>query len=440
MSFSLQYRSRLKTPEEAVMLVKDGDWVDYGSNNSQPYLLDAALAKRAGCLKDVRIRGNLLPGPIAAVEADPERRSFTYSTWHCGAYERRLCDAGRAFFSPMLFRDLSRYYRDFLTVDVAMISVSPPDDEGFCSLGGTAGAVAPVLSAAKKIILEINEAVPFVNGGDDTKVHISRADAIVEAGYRELWSLPNPAPSETDEKIASLLLPHIPDGCTVQLGIGGIPNALGKLIASSGLRDLAMHTELCCDAYLDLYKAGILTNRCKNINPGLGVYGIALGSRELYDWVDGNPSLLARDLAYVNDVSVISSIDNMISINSCLKLDLYGQVCSESAGTRQISGTGGQLDFVTGASASNGGKSFLCLYSAHRDKAGKLHSNIVPRFTEGDIITTPRSQTEYVVTEQGIACLCGKAAWERAEALVSIAHPDFRDELISAAKEQRIWR
>lgn len=440
MSLSSQYSSLLTTPEKAVSIVKDGDWVDYGTNNSQPFLLDAALAKRAGELKDVKVRGNLLPGPIAVVEADPERLSFTYSTWHCGSYERRLCDSGRAFFSPMLFRDLSRYYRDFLTVDVAMISVSPPDDAGYCSLGGATGAVAPILRAAKKIILEINEAIPFVSGGDDTKIHFSRADAIVEAGYRELWSLPNASPTETDERIASFLLPYIHDGCTVQLGIGGIPNALGKKIASSGLRDLAMHTELCCDAYLDLFNAGVLTNSRKKVDPGLGVFGIAIGSRKLYDWIDGNPSLLARDLEYVNDVSVISSIDDMISINSCLRLDLYGQVSSESSGTRQISGTGGQLDFVTGASASKGGRSFLCLYSARADKNGTLHSSIVPRFTDGDIITTPRSQTEYVVTEQGIACLSGKTSWERAEALISIAHPAFRDELIAAAKEQRIWR
>lgn len=440
MDFSQQYRSRLKSAGEAVSLVKDGDWVDYGSNNSMPFLLDAALAERAGSLKDVRIRGNLLPGPIAAVEADPERKSFTYNTWHCGAYERRLCDSGRAFFTPMIFRDLNRYYRDFLSVDVAMLCVSPPDDKGFCSLGGAAGAAIPALRVAKKIILEINEAVPFVNGGEDTKIHISRADAIVEAGYRELWSLPDPAPSKTDESIAALILPYIHDGCTVQLGIGGIPNALGKLIAASGFKDLGMHTELCCDAYLDLFNAGVLTNRRKRTDPGLGVFGLAIGSRALYNWIDGNRSLLARDLEYVNDVSVISSIDGMISINSCLKLDLYGQVCSESAGTRQISGTGGQLDFVTGASASKGGRSFLCLYSTRTDSEGRVHSNIVPRFTEGDIITTPRSQTEYVVTEQGIACLSGKSSWERAEALIGIAHPAFRDELISAAKEQRIWR
>ena len=285
----------------------------------------------------------------------------------------------------------------------------------------------------------MNEAQPRIGGGPETKVHISQADAIVEAGCRPLMQLPVPAPTETDERIARLILPHIPDGATLQLGIGGIPNILGSMIADSDIRDIGMHTELCSDAYLDLWRAGKLTNARKRLRPGVGIYGLAIGSRELYDWLDENEEQQGAALCWVNDPAVIASMDDMISINACLNVDLYGQVSSESAGTRQISGTGGQLDFVTGASASRGGRSFLCMSSSFTDKRGVMHSRVLPRFTAGDIITTPRSQTYTVVTEYGMAELAGRSTWERADALISIAHPDFREELIRAAEEQRIW-
>ena len=199
-----------------------------------------------------------------------------------------------------------------------------------------------------------------------------------------------------------------------------------------------MHTELCSDGYLAMFRAGKPTNRRKPLHPGKGVYGLAVGSEELYDWINDNPGLMAMPLSYVNDPYVIAKNDGMISINGCLNADLYGQVASESAGTRQISGAGGQLDFVTGATLSRGGKAFLCMSSTFRDKAGVLHSRVLPRFG-GDIITTPRSQAYYVVTEYGAANLAGRSTWERADAMISIAHPDFRDELIRAAEQQKIW-
>lgn len=434
-----EYRSKLRSAAEAVMLVRSGDWVDYGSNNAMPFSLDAALAARRDDLRGVKVRGNLTPGPIRVIECDEHMEHFVYNTWHCGAYERRMCDAGRAFFTPMIFRNLDWYYRNFLTVDVAMISVSPMDGEGYFSLAGSVGASLPPVRTAKKLILEVNEAQPRIGGGPETKVHISQADAIVEAGCRPLMQLPVPAPTETDERIARLILPHIPDGATLQLGIGGIPNILGSMIADSDIRDIGMHTELCSDAYLDLWRAGKLTNARKRLRPGVGIYGLAIGSRELYDWLDENEEQQGAALCWVNDPAVIASMDDMISINACLNVDLYGQVSSESAGTRQISGTGGQLDFVTGASASRGGRSFLCMSSSFTDKRGVMHSRVLPRFTAGDIITTPRSQTYTVVTEYGMAELAGRSTWERADALISIAHPDFREELIRAAEEQRIW-
>lgn len=200
-----------------------------------------------------------------------------------------------------------------------------------------------------------------------------------------------------------------------------------------------MHTELCTDGFLDLYKAGKLTNKRKNIFPGKGVLGLATGSQALYDWLDENPGVIALPIAYVNDPAVIASMDNFVSLNSCVSVDLYGQINSESAGLRHISGTGGQVDFLTGASMSKGGKSFICVASSRVDKDGVRTSNIVPHFN-GEIITSPRSQAYYIATEQGVVNLAGRSSWERAEMLVSIAHPDFRDELIKAAEEQRIWR
>ena len=430
MNYMNEYARKLKTAEEAVELVKSGDWVDYGSNNSMPFELDAALAKRKDELQRVKVRGNLCPGPIQIIECDPEMEHFVYNTWHCGAYERKMCAQGRAFFSPMLFRNLEWYYRNFITVDVAMLRVSEMDGEGWFSLSGAAGAVSPAVMAAKRIILEVNPEMPFISGGEETRVHISRVDAIVEAKPGPLWEMPVPEPGENDRAIAANILPHIKNGSTLQLGIGGMPNALGKMLCESELKGLKMHTELMSDSYLSLFEAGKLEG---------GEFGLAIGTKELYSAINRSRYFRGAALRYINDPAVMAGIENLVSINSCLNVDLYGQVSSESSGTRQISGTGGQLDFVTGACVSKGGKAFLCLNSTYKDKTGKLQSCIVPKFTGGEIITTPRSQTQYVATEQGCVNLAGKTSWERAELLISIAHPDFRDELMRAAEEQRIW-
>ena len=438
MNFMQEYRAKLCTAEEAVRLVKSGDWVDYGSNNGYPSTLDAALALRRDELHNVKVRGNLLRGPLAVVECDPTLEHFVYNSWHCSSYERRLCDAGRAFFTPMLFRDLDRYYHQYLTVDVAMLSVSPMDENGCFNLSGALGAERGIVDVAKKIIVEVNENLPRIRGGAEVSIPLDRVDAIVEAGKLPLWEMKSPEPSELDRKIAGHVLPLIPDGAVIQLGIGGMPNALGELLAESDLKDLGMHTELCSDGYLALFKAGKLTNAKKTLHTGKGVLGLAIGSQELFDWVNENDAVMGAPLSYVNNPFVIAQNEKMISINGCLNVDLYGQVASESAGTRQISGTGGQLDFVTGAAMSKGGRAFLCLTSTFMDKKGVLHSRILPQMG-GDIITTPRSQAPTIVTEYGAADLTGRSTWERAARLIDIAHPDFREELIRKAEEQRIW-
>ncbi len=439
MNLTELYRSKLRTPEEAVQVVRDGDWIDYTTALGMPVALDRALAKRRDDLNDVKIRGNLIFNRIEVAECDPSQQHFIYHTWHCSPYERKLCDRGLCYYIPMVFHNNSAYYRHFLTVNVAMMSVTPMDKHGYFNFSTSTGVCGQILRKADIVILEVNPNLPKLYGGYDECIHISEVDYIVEDGDMPLPEMPSPTPTDVDIQIASHIIPYLGNGDTLQLGIGNLPYALGHLIAQSDLRDLGMHTELCTDAYLEMYRVGKLTNRCKTINRGKGVLGVAVGSHDLYAWVDRNPGLAAYPLEYVNSPSVIGQIDNMISINSCVSVDLFGQVSSESAGMRQISGTGGQLDFLVGASASSGGKAFICMSSTYRDKEGVRHSRIIPHFM-GDIITSPRSQVYYLATEYGVVNMEGRSTWERAELLISLAHPDFRDGLIAAAQEQHIWR
>jgi len=438
MDYLIEYRSKLKSADEAVKIVKSGDWVDYTSNIGFPKNLDAALAKRRDELFDVKVRGNLIFGPIQILECDPEMQHFVYNTWHCSGYERKLCDKGRAFFTPMIFRSLTEYYKHFLTVNVAMVTVGAMDRHGYFSFGPTCGLAKGIMDKADFVIVEVNENMPRIHGGYDEAIHISEVDCIVETDNEPLFEMPSAAPTEEDRRIASFVMPYIVDGATIQLGIGGMPNALGELIAESELKDLGMHTELCSDGYLAMYKEGKLTNKRKTINRNKGVLGLAIGSRELYSWIDDNSGVVGYPLSYVNAPEIIAQHDNFVSINACISSDLYGQVCAESSGTRQISGTGGQLDFLTGAAMSRGGKAFLCMTSTYKDRNGEVHSRIVPTFS-GDIVTSPRSQSYYMATEFGVVNLVGRSTWERADMLISIAHPNFREELIKAAEEQRIW-
>lgn len=434
-----KYRAKLRTPEQAVQAVKSGDWVDYTSNVCFPALLDAALAKRRDELTDVKIRGNLIFSPIQTVECDPTREHFLYNSWHCSGYERKLCDKGLCNYIPMIFRNVVPYYRHFLTVNVAMMCVTPMDQHGYFNLSCAAGIARGILEKADIVILEVNEHLPRILGGFDESIHIDEVDYVVEGEHPPLPQFPIAQPTEEDIKIADLIVPHIVDGATLQLGIGGMPNVVGARLAESDLKDLGMHTELCGDAYYELYKAGKLTNKRKALQRGKGVTGIVFGSQDLYEWVDQNPGVVVEPLEYVNAPETIARHENMISINSCIAVDLYGQICAESAGLRHISGTGGQLDYLTGAAMSAGGKAFICMTSSFVDKAGVRRSRVLPHFN-GDIVTDPRSQAYYIVTEYGAVNLAGRSTWERAEMLVSIAHPDFRDSLIAAAEEQKIWR
>ena len=439
MDYIQEYRRKLRTPEEAVKVVKSGDWIDYTANICFPYLLDKALAKRKDELRDVKVRGSLLFGPLEIVECDPKREHFIYNSWHCSNYERKLCDKGLCNYIPMIFRNVIPYYRHFLNVNVAMMCATPMDKHGYFNLSGATGVAKGILDKADIVILEINENLPWINGGFDECIHISDVDYIVEGEHPDKPKhIVIEEPTKEERMIAENIIPYIRSGSTLQLGIGSLPNALGNLMAESELKDLGMHTELCSDAYFKLFEAGKLTNKMKTLHRGKGLTGLVVGSKELYDWVDHNPGVMIAPLEYVNAAETIAKNDNMISVNNCIAVDLYGQICAESAGLRHISGTGGQLDYVTGAAMSRGGKAFVCMTSTFTDHQGVRHSRILPYFS-GDIVTDPRSQSYLVCTEYGVVNLVGRSTWERAELLISIAHPDFRDELIREAARQKIW-
>ena len=440
MSVYDEYQQKLVSAQEAVKIVKDGDWVDYCQTCSFPEALDAALAARKDELKDIKIRNAIAMKPVQVVEQDPEQKTFTYNAWHCSGLDRKYVDKQMAYYNPMLFRFNGSYYtKGYAPVNVAMITVSPMDQHGNFSFGLTNCCMQEMLNAAEHIILEVNETMPVVYGMENDHINIRDVDYVVE-NNSPIGTAPGGAASDLDRQIAGNIFPYLYDGITLQIGIGGMPNALGGLIAESDLKDLGMHTELMSDGYLKLYQAGKITNKKKKLNPGKGVFSICNGSRELYDFLDHNMDIMSAPMAYVNNPNTIRQLDDFVSINGCIAVDLYGQVSSESAGLRHISGTGGQLDFVTGAAEAPHGQAFLAMPSTHTDKNGVAHSNIRPHFTDGDIITTPRTQTQYIATEYGVVSLTGVPTWQRAERLISIAHPDFRDALIKEAEKQKIWR
>lgn len=438
MNFRDEYNKKLRTPAEAAKVVKSGDWLDTSMSLGFPTLMDEAIAARKDELKDVKIRGYMALQPIKMVECDPEREHFIYNSWHCSGYERKLCDKGLCNYIPMVFRNMAAYYKNFLDVDVAMMAVPPMDEHGYFNFSVMNATARATLDKAKVVILEINENLPRVYGGADELIHISEVDMIVEGPHGPLIELGSPEATEIDKKIAKYVVESMVDGSTIQLGIGGMPNAVGNMIAESDLKDLGIHTEMMVDAYLAMYEAGRITNARKTIDRYKGVFGFALGSQKLYDWIRENPGEVTAPVDYVNRPEVIAQLDNFVSVNNCIAVDLYGQICAESGGTRHISGTGGQLDFLTGAFMSKGGKAFICMTSSYTDKQGNLKSRFYPTFN-GDIVTDPRSQGFYLVTEYGIVNLAGKTTWEKAEAIISLANPVHRDELIAAAEKQKIW-
>ena len=434
-----EYKSKFMTPEAAVeKAVRSGDWVDYGFGAGFPELLDKALAAQKGKIKDVKIRGGLVIRPrIEVVECDPEQESFHYYSWHIGDYERKLQSRGLVRFMPTMLRLLPDLYRYHIRTDVAFVPVSRPDENGYCGLGISNYTWRTIFENARTVVFEINEHYPRLQGVDGShRVHLSEADYIVEGEHEPLPLRSYKDPSPTDIAIAKLVVNEIPDGAVLSLGVGGVPFTVASMLAESDLKDLGCHTGTISDAYLAMYRAGKLTNARKEIDKGLSTWNLAMGSQDLYDWLEENPGLFhPGDLDYVHSPERISQMKNVISINGGVELDLMGQENGESAGARQLSGIGGQMDFLEGAFRSQGGKGFICLNSMHRKKDGTLKSNILPCIPAGSTVSVPRTMIQYVVTEYGVACLTGLSLAERARAMASIAHPQFRAGLEEYAKE-----
>ena len=441
MNYGAEYRNKLTTADKVAAIIESGDNVDYGNFNGKPIEFDQALARRYEELKNVQIWTvcNVLPIP----ETAKQQGSFIYNDWHFSALSRILQSYDRAYYSPILYHAAPSYYDPLLQDQrsLAVLQVAPMDKHGYFNFGPQSSIARAVCQSSRRVCVEVNPHQPVCLGGAEEAIHISEVDYIIEQQEEyPLYCIPAVPPTEEDSKIASHIMPHLHDGCVVQFGIGGVPNAIGKSIAESDLKNLGAHTEMMVDSYIDLIEKGIVNGRRKELDRGRLAYTFALGnSPEFYEYINGNARLASYSVDYTNDPRIISRLSNYMSINAALEIDIYSQISSESYGSSQISGNGGLWDFVLGAQWSKGGKSFICTTSTYTDKEGVLHSRIVPKFAPYTITTIPRQMVDYIVTEYGCYQLKAQATWQRAEYLIELAHPQFRDGLIEEAKNLKIW-
>jgi acetyl-CoA hydrolase len=427
MAWNDVYESKILSAEAAVRNVKSGQRLFLTGNCSVPQKLLAALVDYATNLQNVEICQALTIGPADYVK--PEMAGhLRVNSMFISPNTRKAVNEGRADFTPVLLSEFPLLFkRNILPLDTALIQISPPDEHGFCSFGIEVGLTKSAADAAKFIIAEVNEQMPRTLG--DSFIHVSKLNCIVPVDY-QLPELPmsEEGPSEIIEKIAALVASLIPDAATMQLGIGAIPDAVLKHLFEK--KDLGIHTELFSDGIIDLVEAGVLTNSKKTLHPGKIIAGFIIGTQRLYKWVDDNPLIELHPTEYVNDPFVIAQNDRMVAINSAIEVDLTGQICADSIGHKLYSGVGGQLDFVYGASRSKGGVPIIALPST-----AKEFSRIVVSLKPGAGVVTTRNHVHYVVTEYGIADLYGKTIRQRAQSLINVAHPDFRQELTEQAKE-----
>jgi len=420
------YQSRLCTAEEAIKAVQSGHRVVIGHACGEPQALVEALVKDAPRLENVEIVHMVAMGEAKYCRPGMEKH-FRHNALFVGNTSRSAVNEGRADYTPCFFHEIPRLFlQGYLPVDVALIQVTKPDQHGFCSFGISVDYTKPAASAAKVVIAQVNEYMPRTLG--DSFIHVSDIDYFVEESM-PLLELQPPKITEVEEKIGYYISQLVEDGSTLQLGIGAIPDAV--LMFLKDKKDLGIHTEMFSDGVIELVQSGVINNKAKTYHPGKIISTFLMGTKKLYDFVNDNPMIELHSVDYINDPFVIARNPKMVSINSALQVDLTGQVCADTIGYRQYSGVGGQVDFVRGASRSPGGKSIIAMPST---AMGGTRSRIVPCLDEGAAVTTSRNDIHYVVTEYGVADLRGKTLRQRAQALIEIAHPDFRDFLRSRIK------
>ena len=420
MTWRTWYKEHLFTPAQAVQQIKSGQRVVVAHACGEPSIILDALVANAAQYENVEIIHMVAMGKAAYCQPQYDK-NFHHNAFFLGSSTRAAAAEGRVDFTPVYFSEIPSLLREDLRPNVTLLQCSPPDAHGYVSLGVSVDYTKPAAEASDLIIAQVNQNMPRTLG--DSFLHVTQIGCLVEADTPVIELAP-PKIGDVERAIGENVASLVRDGDTLQLGIGAIPDAV--LLFLKEKNDLGIHTEMFSDGVVELVEAGVITNKAKTLHRGQSVATFLMGTRRLYDYVSDNPAVAMYPVDYVNDPYVIGQNDNLVSINSCVQVDIMGQVVSTSAGLRQISGVGGQVDFVRGANLSKGGRAIMAMPST--TGKGKI-SKIVPFLDQGSAVTTTRNEVNYVITEYGIAKLKGKSLRQRAEALIRIAHPDFRDEL-----------
>ncbi|HPS88229.1 MAG TPA: acetyl-CoA hydrolase/transferase C-terminal domain-containing protein [Spirochaetota bacterium] len=446
MSYSDEYKQKLRTAEEVAAQVKSGDAIKYGYFNGKPQMLDRALAARHEELRDILVIGAAMVPPVP--EVVKYKDAFVYHDWHWSKLTRMMrsmCD--NIIYGPVMYHICEHFVRSAEaancreTIPWSWQQVAPMDENGYFNFGPSCSESLTCAEFAERAVVEVVPTMPRCLGGKHEAVHISQIDFIVEAPESQrIFAVPEIAPpTETEIRIAQNIIPYIKDGCCIQLGIGGLPNAIALCLRDTDLKNLGIHTELFVDACIDLIESGQANGSKKQIDRRKAVYTFGIGTQRMYDYMNNNPSLATYNVEYTNDPRIIAANDNFISINQALQLDMKCQVSAESMGVNHITGNGGMVDYTLGAQWSKNGKSFICLPSTHVGKEGKLQSRIVGAFERGTMTTVTRHMVDFIVTEFGCKKMRGQNDWQIAENLIELAHPQFREDLIKEANDLKIW-
>ncbi|MEW5818875.1 MAG: acetyl-CoA hydrolase/transferase C-terminal domain-containing protein [Cyanobacteriota bacterium] len=426
MSWEILYEKKKVSIEDAIKKIKSGDRVVVGQAAGDSFPLTKELVNQRDRLKDVQLIQNIALGKAEQCQ-EPMEDSIKYKTFFVGPGSRKSVAERRSEFIPSYFSELPRLFNEkIIPVDVAILHLSPPNENGYLSYGTSPDYIKAGAENAKMIIAEVNQQMPYTYG---SLIHVSELNYLVETD-RPLYELQPAKLTEVEESIGKSVAELIPDGANLQLGIGGIPDAILNYLYDK--KDLGIHTEMFSDGVIDLYEKGVITNKYNNLNPGRFTTTFVMGTRKLYDFVHKNEAINFYPVDYTNSIMIAARVNNLISINSAIQVDLHGQVCADTIGYTQYSGVGGQVDFVKAASLSKGGKSIIALSSTAKNNT---ISRIVLKLTDGACVTTSRHDVHYVATEYGIVNLKGKSVEDRAKSLIGLAHPNFRDQLTREACE-----